>query len=134
MRHLAFLAATFALAGCATPAATFERQVLESTSPETISCGFVPYGQEMASASECVTDGASRKVPFVVAVQVRGTDSEIWEAYIQASDGSGTKLRYDSDRTGGSGLFASPRSTSEPCASPEIRGGPEPGIFCSIEP
>jgi hypothetical protein len=134
MRHLAFLAATFALAGCATPADTFERQALEFTSPEAISCGFVAYGQDMASARECAAEGVSRKVPFIVAVQVLGTDSEIWEAYIQASDGSGTKLRYDSDRTGGSGLFASPRSTSELCVSPEIRGGLEPGIFCSIEP
>ena len=82
MRLLTFFAATFALAGCATPAATFERQVLESASPEAISCGFVPYGHDMTSAGECVAEGVSRRVPFVVGVQVLGTDSEIWEAYI----------------------------------------------------
>jgi len=65
-------------------------------------CGVLHLRQTSHGALDCAKDAVSTNQPFLVIVQRRGIDSEIFSALVRAKTGEFWNLAWDSDIGGGS--------------------------------
>jgi hypothetical protein len=76
-------------------------------------CGFVALDQDPATAWECAKDADKQDVPYWIAIERSGIDSDVWIAGLRVPSGVRYVLMYDSNYMGGPGLL--PRFSREAC-------------------
>jgi hypothetical protein len=95
-------------------------------------CGVVSLGEPRASAVSCANAAMAARASFSVAFQVVGIDSTVFLGLAGRSDGSATRIDWDSDIHGGSKLLPRRRISERPCRRPSVRDvSGQPSITCS---
>lgn len=70
------------------------------TGPQARECGFVAHDQDPAPAWQCVEDADELGVPYWIAIERVGIDSDVWVAGLRTPSGMRYVLTYDSNYMG----------------------------------
>jgi len=105
------------------------RELRSLTGKAAKSCGTVRLGSDYREAWACAQSAQRGTRPFWVAIQRRGTDSQMWVASLRDLAGDKYILYFDSNYKGSGGLL--PRFTREACKG-TVEFAPEQpqGLYC----
>lgn len=76
-------------------------------------CGFVALDQDPIFPWECARIADEQNIPYWIAIERSGIDSDVWIAGLRTPAGVRYVLTYDSNYLGGAGLL--PRFSREAC-------------------
>lgn len=109
--------ALMSLMSCGSRHAAAENPLLEElerlVGPDAHACGLVPLGEKPEGAWICVDNAEEKDVPYWIAIERPGIDSDIWISGLRTPSGRRYVLMYDSNYMGRDGLL--PRFLREAC-------------------
>lgn len=130
MRSSAFVASslgTFSLCvlACGPSHQHFIRRVEELSGTQSVDCGFVPVGTDLAPSLTCLETQLSGSRPFRVAVETYGLESVLVLAVVRSTSGQLKYVSYDPDGCNHSCWFKRPRMSEGDCPRPQVVKEPD---------
>ena len=87
----------------ATPDCSLVSSLESFAGTSAVACGRVALGSDPTSANACVIAAVGAGLPFWVAYQLQGIDSEVWRGFAKAAtSNTGLSVLWDGDPSGGS--------------------------------